>query len=253
MDNRVIKQKNNEWGAIKNIVPSIENILQLTNVQDNQQYKSESPDFVFSNGSMSIGVEVVECHPSVNKCKKNNNPAKNSFKQKVCNEFLKNEYLSSITVNDKYNIIINCGSAFNIGVPVNEICRALESHLRAWYNHYKPSGFDLIKSIRVVPTRGKNLVQFNNIGRRDPISSNDIRKCIEDKQQKFADYSSKLCDEYWLCIFLPFEENRQSNCMIYDEKEIEFKEFINKSEFARICLTSTFDIDINWLKGKPSL
>jgi len=38
-----------------------------------------------------------------------------------------------------------------------------------------------------------------------------------------------------------------------NEKEIEFKEFINKSEFARICLTSTFDIDINWLKGKPSL
>ena len=37
------------------------------------------------------------------------------------------------------------------------------------------------------------------------------------------------------------------------KKEIEFKEFINKSEFARICLTSTFDIDINWLKGKPSL
>lgn len=100
-------------------------------------------------------------------------------------------------------------------------------------------------------TVGKNIVQFNNIARRDPIKSADIQMSIIDKNNKLKSYTAKKCDEYWLCIYLPFEENRQSNDICYDDLEEDFSSFLNSSQFDRICLTSVMHKDINWLKGNP--
>lgn len=63
-------KKKKEWNAIKNCIPLINKCLQLNIDAEtyDDKYFRESPDFVFFNNDKSIGVEVVECHPSVRKC-----------------------------------------------------------------------------------------------------------------------------------------------------------------------------------------
>ena len=58
----------------------------------------------------------------------------------ICEGFLDNEYLKSITVNEKYNIIIDRGYELNIHVPLDEIYNSIECHLRAWRNNQKKIG-----------------------------------------------------------------------------------------------------------------
>lgn len=66
------------------------------------------PDFIFHDEKgYSIGVEVVECHPSVNINKKRNAVERNTFKNKVCNIVQKNIFLESMTKEKKLNIFID--------------------------------------------------------------------------------------------------------------------------------------------------
>ena len=50
--------------------------------------------------------KVVECHPSVRKCRTKNAVEQESFEKKICNEFKENKYLETITETEKLNIII---------------------------------------------------------------------------------------------------------------------------------------------------
>lgn len=101
-------QKKKEWNAIKNCIPLINECLQLNIAPESydDKYSRESPDFVFSNNDKSIGVEVVECHPSVMKCKTKNAVEQESFERKICNEFKENKFLKSITENEGLKILI---------------------------------------------------------------------------------------------------------------------------------------------------
>lgn len=242
-------KKYKEWNAIENIIPTIEETLHMEIVKYDNRYAHESPDFIFYNGGYSIGIEVVECHPSVQINKRNNAPRMKSKEFDICEGFLDNEYLKSITVNEKYNIIIDRGYELNIHVPLNEIYNSIECHLRAWRNNQKNSDVKLIRRIRVIPTKGKNIVQFNNLSRRDPIKHYELKKSISDKNNKLKFYSKEsVCDEYWLCVFLPFEENRQSNCIDFENEQNDFEELLKNCKYNRICVTSVMPNDIIWLK-----
>ena len=253
MCNRVPwSQKNMEWIAIEKVIPVIEDYLQIVDIKYNKEYENESPDFVFYNEEKRVAVEVVECHPSVIKSKKDNAPVLNTYQRKVCEEFLRNEYLLSITEKYGLNIMLYPGPLFGTGASVNDVCSAIESHLKALVNHNKTENVNLIRSIKVRETLGKNIVQFNNTSRVDSICCSDLNKSIKDKQSKFAEYSKKNCDEYWLCIYLPFEEKRHAYDVDYNNQEKEFKQYLESVSFQRICVTSMMHDDVTWLKGNPN-
>lgn len=75
-------KKMKEWNVIKNLLPTINKHLQLSIQDYDDKYSRESPDFVFSNESKSIGIEIVECHPSVNTSKKNNAPERVNYEKR---------------------------------------------------------------------------------------------------------------------------------------------------------------------------
>lgn len=86
-----------EWQAIAPAIPFVEKTLGLTDIENNVSYENEEPDFVFGNDTKSIGIEVIECHPSLSLHKKDNAPALEGYKNGICKLFLKNMYLESIT------------------------------------------------------------------------------------------------------------------------------------------------------------
>lgn len=249
MAEKVDTHKQKEWRSIKNIIPCIEKYLHLENIFNAEIFEKERPDFVFFNASMSVGVEVTECHPSVQKNRKRNYPSINAHKERICKMFMRNEYLASITRDRKLNILIDSGFDFNFTSKPEDVCKSLEGHLRAWLKKDKYDDCRLIKRIRVYETVGKNIVYFNAGACRRPIHCQDLAKCIAEKNRKFSEYKKKQCDENWLCIYLPFEENRQSN-RIEIENYNAFENFIQESPYDRIVVTSVMDKDINWLKGE---
>lgn len=190
----------------------------------------------------------------MNTSKKNNAPERVNYEKKVCNEFKKNDFLLSSTKDEKLNIILYRKSLRGKRPSVLEVCNELEFFLKFWFQN-KPISFEskYIRKIAVTKTIYRNVVYFSNISRCIPIDWNDLRFSIQEKNQKYNDYCKNIkCDEYWLCICLPFEENRNLNIIDYDEKENEALEFLNQSPFLRICITSDLGIDqtnINWIKG----
>lgn len=63
-------QKLSEWHAIEKLTPFIEEVFCQTNSEAYNIEETEEPDFVFCCHEKSIGVEVIECHPSTSKKKK---------------------------------------------------------------------------------------------------------------------------------------------------------------------------------------
>lgn len=252
--NHQATQKNAERYAVESLTPSINEALGLTNSESCNVKDAEEPDFIFGYRDKSIGVEVIECHPSTSKKKKDNAPALKSFKEKICKSFLKNLYLESITKGDnKIRIIIDFDNALSTKYSVESICAAIEYYLRAFHEGKRVGKGRGIRGIRVSETIGKNIVQFNNIGRVDAIECSSICKCIEAKNKLFDAYTKKhLCSEYWLCIYLPCEEYRCSYNINYDESGNRLHKLLRKSKFSRICITSSLHGDLRWLKGDPT-
>lgn len=63
-------QKLAERRAVETLTPFIDEALGLTNSDSCNVKETEEPDFVFGYRDKSIGVEVIECHPSTSKKKK---------------------------------------------------------------------------------------------------------------------------------------------------------------------------------------
>lgn len=252
--NHQAAQKNAERYAVETLTPSIYEALGLTNSELCNVKDAEEPDFIFGYRDKSIGVEVIECHPSTSKKKKDNAPALKSFKEKICKSFLKNLYLESITKGDnKIRIRIDFDNALSTKYSVESLCAAIEYYLRAFHEGKRVGKGRVIRGIRVFKTIGKNIVQFNDIGRVDAIECSSICKCIEAKNTLFDAYKKKHpCSEYWLCIYLPWEEYRYSYNINYDESGNRLHKLLRKSKFSRICVTSSLHGDLRWLKGDPA-
>lgn len=241
------QKKIKEWCSISNILPKISKKLEIEISEYNEEYLHEQPDFLFSNKNITIGVEVVECHPS-------SATKEESFDKKICNKFKENSTLLAITQNQKISIIIDKKERFKKGTKIQDVCKELVLHLLAWKNNNDmilPSKF--INRIRVIKTKGKNIVYFNYIARRIPVSSEDLVNCIIGKNKKNPVYSKKNKKEngqfeIWLCINLPREENIESNNISYPSNEKQTVQFISKSPFQRIYVTSEMPQDIKRLK-----
>lgn len=246
-------QKLAERRALETLTPFIDEALGLTNCESCNVKETEEPDFVFGYRDKSIGVEVIECHPSTSKKKKDNAPALKSFKEKICKSFSKNLYLKSITEGDnKLRIMIDFDNALSTKYSVDSICAAIEYYLIAFHEGKFVRKGRVIRGIKVSNTTGKNIVQFNNIGRVDAIECSALCKCIEAKNRLFNAYKKHHpCSEYWLCIYLPGEEYRCSYNINYDESGNRLHKLLRKSEFSRICVTSSLHGDFRWLKGDP--
>lgn len=255
MQNHQAKQKKTEKCAVEKLTPYINEALGLTNSESCNGKDAEEPDFIFRYRDKSIGVEVIECHPSTSKKKKDNAPALKNFKEKICKSFLKDLYLKSITKGDnKLRIIIDSDNALSTKYSVDSICAAIEYYLIAFHEGKRVGKGRVIRGIRVFKTIGKNIVQFKNIGRVDAIECSSLCKCIEAKNKLFDTYTKKHpCSEYWLCIYLPWEEYRFSYNINYDESGNRLHKLLRKSKFSRICVTSRLHGDFRWLKGDPAL
>ena len=247
-------QKLAEKRAVETLTSSINEALGLTNSEACNVNDTEEPDFIIRYRDKSIGVEVIECHPSTSKKKKDNAPALKSFKEKICKSFLKNLYLESITKGDnKIRIIIDFDNALSTKYSVESLCAAIEYYLKAFHEGKRVGKGRGIRGIRVSETIGKNIVQPNNIGRVDAIECSSLCKCIEAKNKLFDTYTKKHpCSEYWLCIYLPWEEYRYSYNINYDESGNRLHKLLRKSKFSRICVTSRLHGDFRWLKGDPA-
>lgn len=247
------EQKESERRAIETLTPSIRDALSQDNTESYEIEETESPDFVFRSRETTIGIEVVECHPSIKKGK-DNAPALKSFKDKVCESFLDNLYLKSITkgINNKLRIIIDYDNSLSIKYDIYSICASIEYYLIAYHEGKKVRRGRVIRGIRVSKTRGQNIIQFNDIGRIDAIQCSSLCECVAKKNELFDAYKSKnSCSEYWLCIFLPYEEYKHSYRINYDIPRHRLDKLLKRSKFSRICVTSCLHNDLRWLKGNP--
>lgn len=184
--------------------------------------------------------------------KKDNAPALEGYKNKVCKLFLKNGYLELITKDsdNKLHIIIDCGHKFSSKYEPSSVCSTLEYYLRAFIEGKQAKACGIIRRIRVIKTKGHNIVEFNSIGRVNAIQSSYLCKCIEKKNKKLSVYKEKNpCSEYWLCIYLPFEEYIAAYEVEHDSKE--YWNVLYKSKFKRVFVTSSLYKDLKWLKGNP--
>ena len=248
-------QKKAECDAIQNLLPYINERLNLNIIKIKEAHLSEKPDFIFSNGKYTtIGIEVVECHPSVQRSRKYNKASSKGFQDDVCKALLNSQKLKSYTEKQKINIIINRYSLFKYvyeygirkktHIKKKEFVEQVETILEKWYTEGYMCETDNIKQLKIIKTVGKNIVQFNNVSRRDPIKWANVKYSILEKNKKVEFYKKEnKCDEYWLCIYIPFEESRQSNEIDYNETMDEVAAFIGASPFDHIFLTSVMPND----------
>lgn len=250
-------QKCLEMQAIMNIRSKIEKKLGLKLSENLCGYGRERPDFIFDNKSESLGIEVVECHPSVQKNKKRNRARYMGLQRKVCQIVLDSEVLKEITKEQKLNIFINRYRIYDckdgkkhVTLTPQKIADELINILYTWHKTMCLYYTEHIKSIRISVSRGKNIVQFNNISGRHPIKWENIEYSIEEKNGKFNEYEREhKCDEYWLCVFIPFEESCLSNEIDYGSvTECHVQSVLNSSPFSHIYLTSVMPNDIKELK-----
>ena len=254
-----VKQKLLECNAIENILPFINKKLDLDISKNKEKNFSERPDIIFSNGTSSIGVEVVECHPSVRKNHKDNKASRKGLQDKICEDLRNSEILKIITKDKKLNIIINRftltktvskdGKKKNVLIEPQAFVNQIETILWKWYTEDILYRTENVKHLIILETKGRNIVQFDNISRRDSVNWSDIRYCINQKNQKVESYKKEnKCGEYWLCIYLPFEESRQSNEIDYDEDLGGVSHFLELSPFSHIFITSIMPDDVNQIK-----
>lgn len=248
------RQKLSEKMAIEQVIPFVKEALGQPNENDFKEEETESPDFIFRCHDKSIGVEVIECHPSLSLHKKDNAPAMKNYMEKICQLFSNNLYLKSITegFDNKLRIIIDFDNTLSSKYDIFSICATLEFYLRAYKEGRLVAKGKMIRGIRVARTSGQNIIEFNHIGSVDAIQSSFIRECIEKKNILLDGYKNKKsCTEYWLCIHLPWEEYKCAYKIDYDESGLKLSKTLKKSGFSRIFVTSCLHNDLRWLKGDP--
>lgn len=247
------KKKEKEWQQIKNLIPFINKRLSIICTEQKNDGQ-ERPDFIFKNKKESLGIEITEYH-HINIERPQYNAAKqDAFENKVCEHLCNNEYLRNITQTDKFNIIIyknifrthkdRNGKLHKI--TIESVENEFEMLLREKIEGKETQELHFIRDIKIIETKGSNIIQFSHISRKHPLIWDDLKECIQVKGQKFQEYEK--CDRNWLCIFVPFEENRTVFDISCNKKIKQAKKLLKSSPYDCIFLTSTMDIDFNILK-----
>jgi hypothetical protein len=206
-------------------------------------YEGECPDFTITlPDNKKIGIEETMCCPSASK-KGSRRINDYIWQEKVRKEFNNNKYLEEQSIEKKLNILIYTTSNIHKGHhSTKECCKEIEDHLKyvLGTTNTIPSS-TLIQHIKVsqVGTHS-NVINFNYIARRDAIKAKELIDCIQGKEKKREQYVANY--PIWLCVFLPFPENRHPYHIEYDEEysQESFEQILKNSRFERIYLTSVF-------------
>lgn len=219
----------------------------------------ECPDFYITLPNKEIlGIEVTECCPSQNR-KGSSRKKLFLWEDKVKEEFQKNEYFINKTKEQKLYILIYTSQNIKHH-NIKEFCQELEFSLRKILDNPnfikgKENLSTNIKTLKIWPTLFGNVVNFNHIARRVAVKASDILYCVHTKEEKLKKYDSQFKNNTWLCIYLPFEENRHSYYVDFDDKcnKNDLENVLKNSHFKRIYLTSVFEEDLRCIKNNDEI
>lgn len=176
------------------------------------------------------------------------------MEKKVENAFGSSEYFLNVTKDQKLWLTIDGTPEIYRGHHrVEDCCKEIEEHLRQILA--SPAGKDspslLIKRVRVVKSCFGNMVSFNYTARRDAIKASELLRSQHEKELKLMNYSSELKDNCWLCIYLPWQENRHPYRIVFDDDctEVMFNRELTSSKFKRIYVASECKPDLAKIKG----
>lgn len=233
----------------KDIEENIDKYVSITSKDEKTKKPLENPDFriVFPN----IGIETTKCNPSGQYKKKGaNKTGQMKVFRKFCNEFLKSDYIQNLTKNCKLSLYITPSyDIYKREFSCEELFSELTERIERLRNRNKTplENIRLIRRIKVSWTPNDNFVGIHHqASGRFPIEWEAIKKCIDEKDEKFKHYVTKKC---WLNIFVPYIENRCVDCIDLGEHTIEdIKERLIASNFECIFVTSEIPNDILVIK-----
>ena len=246
------RKKNEELFQLKNVITNIRKEFG----DDIEIIDGEKPDFsIVLPDKTVVGMEVTKCCPS-EKEKGNGRIKDVVWKDKVEDAFSSSDYFLSVTKDQKLWLTIDgTPEIYRSHHRVEECCKEIEEHLRQILA--SPEGKDkpslLIKRVRVVKSSSENMVRFNYTARRDAIKASELLKSLHEKESKLGYYSSELRDNCWLCIYLPWQENRHPYSIDFDDECTEemFEKELASSNYKRIYVASECKPDLSIIKGWP--
>lgn len=205
----------------------------------------EGPDFIAEIESTKerIGIEVTKCIPFDERM------SIETLFEKLKREFRDNDYLLSISKEQKWMITIDTTREVYHKHKPAEYCEQFETQLRQAYEKKEPiRGLSLIERIRISPTFGSNCINFNLISERYAVMAKDLINSIDEKEIKLDTYELK--DNCWLCIYLPGEQALHSYRIVANKQcsKETFIDRINRSGYKRIYITSFGPNDITRIK-----
>jgi hypothetical protein len=243
------RKKNEELFQLKNVIADIRKEFG----DDIEIIDGEAPDFsIVLPDKIIVGMEVTRCCPSEKKS--GNGRIKDVvWKDKVEDTFISNDYFLSVTKDQKLWLMIDgTPEIYRRHHRVEECCKEIEEHLRQILS--SPEGKDkpslLIKRVRVVKSSSGNMVNFNHIARRNAIKASELLKSLLEKESKLGNYSSELRDNCWLCIYLPWQENRHPYPVYFDDECTQemFEKELASSKYKRIYVASEYKPDLARIK-----
>lgn len=255
--NKIDNKKDQELDEIRNVITFlekdiVENINEYVSIssQDALTKKPlENPDFriAFPN----IGIETTKCNPSgLYKKKGTNKTGKMKVFRKFCDKFLKTDYIQNLTKDCKLSFYITpTYEIYRRDFSCEELCSELKERIEILRSQRQTplACIRLIRRVKVSWALNDNFVGIHHqISGRFPIEWEGIKKCIDEKDEKYKHYVTKKC---WLNIFVPFVENRCVDCIDLGKSTIEdVKERLIASNFERIFVTSEMRNDLLVIK-----
>lgn len=245
------KQKIEELSQIKNVIEDFNREFSHVVMKEEP---SEKPDFIFDIDGKLIGLEVTASCPSKKNGKKFDNTTIAESLDSKCYQYQKNNpYYLEKTKDQSLRILIYATSRLrNKKTTYEQFEKELTVHLLYRLELNKQITTPLIRKIKIAeidqPDGICNNVAINYISARLPVRASDIWNEIEKKAKKSIYYNDSL-DSMWLCIYLPWQENKYPNEIDYSdiEKE-EFEKKLQEISFERIYLTSVRSTDFKRIK-----
>lgn len=253
IDNKKLQELNEIRNVLsflkKDIVEKIDEYVSIASLDERTNKPLENPDFriIFPN----IGIETTKCNPS-GLCKKKgaNKTGKMKVFRKFCDEFLKTDYIQNLTKDCKLSFYITpTYEIYRRDFSCEELCSELKERIEILRSQRQTplACIRLIRRVKVSWALNDNFVGIHHqTSGRFPIEWEAIKKCIDEKDEKYKHYVTPKC---WLNIFVPFVENRCVDCIDIGEHTIEdIKKRLIASNFERIFITSEIPNDILVIK-----
>ena len=215
---------------------------------------SEKPDFIFQWQNKTIGLEVVECHPSTILGKKKESLAMaDSRLDMICREYEAkllqeeiNHVRATLAFTDRCKDELQRRKVDLIKIR-NDIFEEIRKHRERdefpnptmWYCSHDRDycTFKYVESCEIRPIPNcKTFVVQTKMFVCKTVEDECIQHCIAQKEKKLAEYvtleKNKDIAEYWLCINVPIDTGRF----------IDYVDYKHRSAYQRVYLTQNSDV-----------